>query len=184
MYIKKVIIELCRMSPMLIIFIPLIVSGLFQEKIWFLFALGSIINVIINGILKLTSNKIFKNHSFTYRPPNATQCSDFIICNANKPSTPIGMPSGHSQSIGFLVGFIIYRKLYKNQKNKSLITRIKENKLVVFACTILLFTIMYSRLQNNILSADINGCHTLLQTIVGASIGIFLGFNYHKLIDK
>ena len=177
-------IEILRMTPMLVLFIPLIISIVFQEKIWFLFFIGYVLNIISNGYFKDFSKKYLSNYPSTFRPKNAIQCGDFIRCGATKSYTNIGMPSGHSQSIGFLVGFILYRKLYKNNKNKNILEIIKKNKLVFIANIVLLCTVMYSRLGNNILSADINGCHTLLQTIIGALIGLFFGFQYHKLVDK
>ena len=180
----KVIIELCRISPMMIIFIPFIIGGLSQDTIWLLMGVGSIINFGCNGIFKLISKSLLKNYSFIYRPDGAIQCSDYLKCGATEPATRLGMPSGHSQAIGFVVGFIIYRKLYRNQSNKTLIERVKGNKSTVVTCILLLFIIMYSRLGNNLFSADIVGCHTPLQTVVGATLGFMIGFNYHKLIDK
>ena len=180
----KVIIELCRMTPMMIIFIPFIIGGLSQDTIWLLLGVGSIINFACNGIFKLITKSLLNNYSFIFRPDGAIQCSDYLKCDATEPATRLGMPSGHSQAIGFLVGFIIYRKLYRNQENKTLMERIKDNKSTVFTCVLLLFTIMYSRLGNNFLSADTTGCHTPLQTIVGATLGFIIGFNYHIVIDK
>ena len=183
-YIIKIIIELCRISPMMIIFIPFIISGLTQNYTALILGVGSIFNFILNGVFKKIVSISLKEFTFIYRPNGAIQCSDYLKCGATEPSTMLGMPSGHSQAIGFLVGFIIYRKLYKNQDNKTLMKRINDNKITVITCILLLFVVMYSRLGNNILSADKSGCHTPLQTIVGATIGFLIGFYYHKIINK
>lgn len=179
----RAIIELCRMAPIMIIFIPFVIAGLSQDTTWFLLGLGSIMNFICIGVLKLICGSLLKDYSFIYRPEGAIQCSDFINCGATKPSTTIGMPSGHSQSIGFLVGYMVYRNLYLNKENLSIIQRINGNKGSLFICGLLLFTVMYSRLGNNILSADIAGCHTFLQTVIGATLGLIIGFNYHRWIN-
>ena len=76
------------------------------------------------------------------RPEGAKDCSDFIDPD-NRISSTYGMPSGHSQGVGF---FLLYELLFKKYN-------ILGNIILILLC----FYLLYSRVNL--------GCHTTQQTL-------------------
>ena len=74
------------------------------------------------------------------------------------------MPSGHSQIVGYLAGYLIYRAISREKhKNKPIKQILWEEKYLVITCIIIVLMGMIGRLNKNIggfMSADPNGCHT------------------------
>ncbi len=76
-----------------------------------------------------------------------------------------GMPSGHSQLAGLFSTYIILRTYY----NPSITHKFSIYSLMTFIG----FYVMYSRVKE---------CwHTIPQTVVGATIGVILGYFTYKL---
>ena len=95
------------------------------------------------------------------------------------------MPSGHSQIVGYLAAYMIYRAInHKKHKNKPLKKILWEEKYLIVTCIIIVLMGMIGRLNKNIggfMSADPNGCHTIEQTIVGTLFGIIYGVIFSKI---
>jgi acid phosphatase family membrane protein YuiD len=119
----------------------------------------------LNFLLKKTFPFLLGNWDFLKRPKEATYCSPFFTTNPASISKTYGMPSGHSQTFAMIITLII---LSLQQENFFFFI------IKVIFLVFLLFVAMYMRVK-------IEHCHTFLQTIVGASIGIGLGFLFHKL---
>jgi membrane-associated phospholipid phosphatase len=118
------------------------------------------LEVFIQGV-KMGVEKVFGRNFITSRPKGAKDCGAFIDCN-NKKDDSMGMPSGHSMSIAFFVTFLILGSYSKK-------------RYINYIIGILLIILVMSQRWWV-------GCHSLLQVIVGASIGIFLGWSYYKII--
>ena len=106
------------------------------------------------------------------RPNGATNCGSFLFY-PDKPATSYGMPSGHSQSIWFLVTYLILSikdkkiNLFEKRINK------KYNEVIKYTsiCGLLFLGLLvsYSRVE-------IEGCHTMEQVILGGLIGASTGY--------
>ena len=82
------------------------------------------------------------------------------------PSTDFRMPSEHTQTMGYVMGFFIGKMI----ANKSF-------KGVDFALlSVLLIMICWSRYSKE--------CHTMPQIVVGAIIGICVGITYYYLVKE
>lgn len=137
------------------------------------FSLYIIFGELTGHLMKYIVLNIFGNQNWNKRPNpcglNNTGCSMFPTKEC---STSIGMPSGHSNSMGFLAMFItLYYTRNMNQNNpKYIIPIIWFISLIVFSQRIII------------------GCHTPLQVIIGASMGCLWGiiaYNIaHKLFPK
>jgi len=160
-------------------------SGITQNVEGIYFTIGAVLCEILNGIEKKAFKKIFNKYDFIYRPKGAVQCFNGIICNATKPHTNLGMPSGHSQIVGFLAGYIIYKVLCK-ENGMTLKQKIYKIKITIATSLLVMILGMLGRLNSNIsgsLSADSHGCHTIFQTISGASIGLIFGTLWYMLYN-
>jgi len=106
------------------------------------------------------------------RPDGATNCGTFLFY-PDKPATSYGMPSGHSQSIWFLVTYLIL--IIKDKKINLFEKRInkKYNEVIKYTsiCGLLFLGLLvsYSRVE-------IEGCHTKEQVILGGLFGIIFGY--------
>ena len=106
------------------------------------------------------------------RPDGATNCGSFLFY-PDKPATSYGMPSGHSQSIWFLVTYLIL--IIKDKKINLFEKRInkKYNEVIKYTsiCGLLFLGLLvsYSRVE-------IEGCHTKEQVILGGLIGASIGY--------
>ena len=106
------------------------------------------------------------------RPDGATNCGSFLFY-PDKPATIYGMPSGHSQSIWFLVTYLIL--IIKDKKINLFEKRInkKYNEVIKYTSICGLFflglLVSYSRVE-------IEGCHTKEQVILGGLIGASIGY--------
>lgn len=106
------------------------------------------------------------------RPDGATNCGSFLFY-PDKSSTSYGMPSGHSQSIWFLVTYLILSindkkiKLFERRMNKKYNEIIKYTSIIGLLCLGIL--VSYSRVE-------IENCHTIEQVTLGGLLGISLGY--------
>ena len=106
------------------------------------------------------------------RPNGATNCGSFLFY-PDKPATSYGMPSGHSQSIWFLVTYLIL--IIKDKKINLFERRInkKYNEVIKYVSIIGLLSlgtlVSYSRVE-------IEGCHTIEQVILGGLLGASIGY--------
>lgn len=180
--------EVFRLSPILIVNLPIFFAGINQDKEWLYFGAGAFLTEYSNFFKKKLVLKYFSKYQSIYRPDGAVQCSLVPQCNVTKPWSNLGMPSGHSQIVGYLAGYLIYRAISQQKhKNKPIKQILWEEKYLVITCTIIVLMGMIGRLNKNIggfMSADPNGCHTIEQTIVGALIGIFYGVIFSKIYQK
>ena len=107
------------------------------------------------------------------RPLDATDCGYFTNC-PNKPATSFGFPSGHSQFAGIHTGFLIKDIIHRNTKDGKFSSLDNKDKLSIFMLSLLVPIMMFTRVY-------IEKCHTIQQTIVGALIGLVLGYKSHDL---
>lgn len=162
--------DICRQSPILIQLIGIILFSITRDPIFIFFTItahlfGFLVNVLIKKILKY----FFPTYKPFLRPnPPSWGCHCYKEDNKdnedNKDKTKYGygMPSGHSQMAGFAFMFwcmYVYIK-YKNNKKSFIIA-----STVLFICMI---AIMYSRVEE--------GCHTILQVVIGSLIGMTFGY--------
>ena len=89
------------------------------------------------------------------RPPGASNCN--LFCNDGPQGGRPGMPSSHSATIGFLIGF------YYLSANNTL-----KVGLLIYGGLVLL-------------SRYIKHCHTVQQIIIGTLFGLFCGFFVMRL---
>ena len=105
-------------------------------------------NYIMKSFFTPNSNKI-------YLRPNG-----YVLCDIGKENNPIGMPSGHAMTSGFIIGFL-YHYLNKNDFNNVLIISL---------------LIAYSRYLCK--------CHSLLQIFIGLIIGVVFSTIFHSILIK
>ena len=90
----------------IIILIPMIISIMFRDPKGALIAAGSIVNLIINIILKFTIKQ-----NAEYGLGNKKICTafdDYEISEISPaPSSDFRMPSEHTQTMGYVMGFFI-----------------------------------------------------------------------------
>lgn len=84
------------------------------------------------------------------RPSGASNCN--LLCNDGNQGGRPGMPSSHSATIGFLIGF------YYQQTNNTI-----QIGILIYGALVLL-------------SRYIKQCHTFEQIVVGTLFGLFCGF--------
>ena len=157
----NIIHEIERMSPLLVLIY--IGIGYLQATESLQFLVGYGINNISNHYIKnyifkpIMKNKEFPILGIGTRPKNAKNCG---IISDGKKSTSYGMPSGHSQAIGFFLADRLtggYSMLYK---------------IIVSVICIIFIT---SRVRLN--------CHTPQQIIVGTFLG-FLAYQVYLAISS
>lgn len=173
--IKTILEGFERGYPLIILF-SLFISYFMTHKVDFLiFALLLGLSMVFNQFLKeLIFKPLLKNKDFPLigkgtRPQGGKDCSNFIDLD-NRLSSSYGMPSGHAQTAALFCTFMILKII--NEKYSDKLKMIKC--LVILLLTIV---VMMSRTHFN--------CHTFQQVIVGAIIGIILGyiffFNMRKI---
>ena len=173
MYIFR---EILRSLPLMIIIFEFMNSIINQNKETLLFTSSLVLNLyIINSFLKRLLYNIFGSNIIINRPIGARNCGFF---NNNKLSKTSGMPSGHSQGIGFWAGYKI-RSLLKNSE---------YNKLSILFIIIISILTCCARLNKNYIG-DLSafgdtGCHTPLQVIIGFLIGFVLGWVCEDIITS
>lgn len=149
--------EIFRTCPLIIYIISIVYFLIFKS----MFSLFIVIGLSINGIIWIILHPIFKKY-FPDLAKRPCRCSCYFY-ETNKPILAGGMPSGHCQSIGFLVTFIVLYifAAYYNENSIKIITAIISLYLITF--------MIYSR-------AYYYRCHTRTQAIVGTIIGIITGY--------
>lgn len=154
--------QVLRLMVWIIIISSFIFGVLLNNRLLLFLSLGLIlIEGVIQG-LKYGVKSIFGVNSITSRPPKARDCGAFIDCKKEK-ATSMGMPSGHSISMGFFAAFMIMSLGKKN---------VISDIFVVF----LALLVMTQRWWV--------GCHTILQVITGGVIGVLLGIGYYEIVKK
>ncbi|AYV78027.1 MAG: dolichyldiphosphatase [Edafosvirus sp.] len=127
---------------------------------------------VLNGVLKKSIKSVAPDVEMFKRPsPPAEGCGIYSQCNISADHKPTyGMPSGHSMIICFSAIFwILYIQKYSGMS--------KGWKLF---STILLLTIAILVMISRI----VIGCHNFLQVIVGAMIGILLGWVVFVVLEN
>jgi membrane-associated phospholipid phosphatase len=163
MKLTKAIPTFFKGFSLFLIFFSFLQSFLFNDKRGAILGSYLILSILLNGILKEISKNFFGNTGS--RPDGAKNCGIIVDCSGKK-STSYGMPSGHSQNFA-MVATLIFLALYKNSKKD------KYFNIKVIILVFLTICAMYMRIY-------VEGCHTLSQTVVGASIGVMLGYFFDK----
>lgn len=128
-------------TPVLIPIIALLEAILFNDSRGGLFFSGALVNIIINYILQIfTKSKIDNPACIIYKKMNTS-----------------GMPSIHTQTIGFLVGFLFT------------MMHIKGNFRIMASAFLVALSIIVCLIRHKI------GCNNKIQIIVGFILGILLG---------
>ena len=164
--------DINRASVIITYIIILILSYTYNISYNYIFKL-LINNIILNRILKniifkpLIGNKNIPILGIGIRPPGAINCGQFKDNLFNSKIIPsisksYGLPSGHSQTMGYFMTFI-----YSHFRNKPLIF-----------LPFLLYSIYipYTRVQL--------GCNTVQQVIIGYIFGILSYYLIEYIYDK
>lgn len=163
-YIMNIISELERMSP-IFIFLFLLWETWNNKKERIVPILYLIITDPLNYIFKNFIFKPFMKHKhfpFIGQGTRPSGAKNTGIFSNNKLSTSYGMPSGHSQGIGF---FLFYELLFK-----------KYDTIGNIIFIILSIYLLYSRVRLN--------CHTPQQVLIGFLIGSLCAYCMFLLIKK
>lgn len=166
--------NMARLSPVIsiIIFLLYIYLQPYDNLLYLIIILGIIMfsnsfikNYISRPIYKLLP--VLNNIVQGVRPRNAMSCGLFL--DGELGSETFGMPSGHSQIIWSVITYILfklwYNKYYRNKNIKSI-----EYIVLIIITVILLgyaLYVSYSRVY-------VEGCHTLVQVIIGSLIGMLI----------
>jgi membrane-associated phospholipid phosphatase len=156
--------ELERMSPIFIFLYLLYQTKLDQKQLIVPFLYFLVTNPINNFFKNFVFKPLMKEETFPiigcgHRPIGAKNTG--IISTGNV-STSYGMPSGHSQGVGF---FLLYELLFKKYN-------IIGNIILILIC----FYLLYSRINL--------GCHTTQQTLIGFTIGALFAYIFFILTTK
>jgi len=145
--------EFFRICPIILVFESALLAIALQNNLfcWFI-----VIGIIFNGIIWFILVKLFKKYKPDWSErPNRMHCS---YIETNKPITQGGLPSGHCQTIGFFVMWILLGLIIND-----------TSLLITIPLIVLLFWItwmmMYSR-------AVYFKCHTWYQAITGITVGM------------
>ena len=142
-----------------IIVVPFLLYLVGNDNRWLYISLYSFINIQIHDIIKIISKKY--NYEFLKRPLGAMNCDAFSR-NGLVEGKP-GFPSGHvTSTVSLFVGMYL---LFPEYKNYALI-----------GGTIYSILMAVSRINKK--------CHTPLQTIAGATLGLVGTFLLNKFIKN
>jgi hypothetical protein len=121
------------------------------------FFINTMLNIILKGIIQ-QPRPLEEKTQFNAAIKNGKQ---FIFKDSGIPFDIFGMPSGHLQSCLYSTGFIFLT--------------LKRRNLLFFYLFISLVT-MYQRIHDNM--------HTIIQTIVGAFIGILVSYGKYYFVNQ
>jgi membrane-associated phospholipid phosphatase len=141
-----IISNLISMSVILFYILPLIFFGTTGNYIHLSGFLGVVGTTIISESVKL-----FCIGTISPRPEGARDCN--LLCNDGNQAGKPGMPSSHSASAGFFLGF------YFQQTDSIFIRGI----LIIYTSLVML-------------SRYVKRCHTINQILVGAFLGMGLSW--------
>ena len=178
---KDLFYQFVKSSELVMVYINLFISIIFGESKSFFLVFMIILSSYFNYFLKHTIsvplfdkfNDIMPIFGQGSRPIGASDCGYFKNCPA-KPSKSFGFPSGHSQFAGIHSGFLIKDILHRKTKDGKFTSLSSKDQFSVIFLLLLVLTMMFARVY-------IEKCHTIEQTIFGASIGLFLGYKSHDL---
>lgn len=189
--------ELFRMSPYLMSTISVVLFFFLHDTELLFFAIGVYGCEISNHVLKHFIRSIAPStewfNGYIERPTGAVDCSCIIDTAATTASTPLGMPSGHCQASGFMVGYMWARVRWHQKQRPSTSNDLFHLLLTIIGGTLVLTMMAISRIGQEswlfniplplprIIVADINGCHTVSQTIVGTVVGLIMGMFWHHM---
>ena len=142
--------ELFRMSPYLMSTISVVLFFFLHDTELLFFATGSYGCGIFNYMLKKFLRAILPSTSWINghieRPTGAIDCSCVIDTTATTASTPLGMPSGHCQTCGFLVGYMWARTQWRQKQRPPMPNDTMYNALTVIGGATFLAIMAISRL--------------------------------------
>lgn len=134
-----------------------------NSKFWYILLIGMIAGESINYKLKLLVGDMFgdKYPDIVRRPSCKYACN--YIGLQSPTCSGLGMPSGHSQVTGI---FVTMMYLYLQQNDQ--LTTLNKTILLIILLAIPLSRVYYQ-------------CHSFSQIILGAMVGIFIGFILFKI---
>lgn len=145
--------EFFRVFPIILTFESVLLAIALGNNLfcWFI-----VIGILFNGIIWFILTKLFTKYKPEWSErPNRMHCS---YIETNKPLTAGGLPSGHCQTMGFFVTWMIFGLI------------LYDVSLIIIIPTVILLTwlawmMMYSR-------AVYFKCHTWNQSIIGIMAGM------------
>jgi membrane-associated phospholipid phosphatase len=137
--INKISDLLSDKGPIILLFFTIIILIIYNVKITFIFLVGYFLNIIINKLLKKYINDI--------RPLKETK--------KNR------MPSGHSQLIFYIIGFMFFVSYFKK-------IYIPYLNYILFIYLLFLINTIYDCIKYKY--------HTIDQLLIGGILGILLGY--------
>jgi len=169
------VLRIPREYPTLLFIISITIIFFGNKNEGIILFLAFLTSEVLNKIFKTLCRNIMKNKKFPIlgqgtRPPVAV----FELPQDGKmyktSISSYGMPSGHSQLAGLFSSYIILRTYNNNVLSLP-------NKLFIYGLMLFIaFYVMYSRVKEY--------WHTIQQTIVGALIGVGLGYFTYKVYEK
>lgn len=178
---KELFYQFVKSSELVMVYINIFLSIIYGESkslfLTFLIIFGSYFNYFLKHYISVPIFNIFNDYIPIFgqgsRPKGASDCGYFTNCPATI-SKSFGFPSGHSQFAGIYSGFLIRDIIYSKTKNGKFSSLKSKDKFSVIFLVLLVFIMMFARIY-------IEKCHTIEQTVFGASIGFFLGYKSHYL---
>ena len=129
---------------------------------------NSILKFIIKGGYKFTGKESLPILGRGYRPSNNLNCS--VFGGKVKGEQTFGMPSGHSQIIWSIIGYLLVHLYYENHYDDNF------KYYYPFQATFLIMMgiiVSYSRVHIK--------CHTPMQVILGGIIGFGIGIGWYHV---
>lgn len=148
-------------TPVVISILPLIISIILRDPKGALITGGSLMNLIINLILKFSIKQKPEFEEGKVKKI-CTFFEDYTITEgSNPPSKDYRMPSEHSQTVGYILGFFMARMVFTKRMDIM-------NMLLLLGLVVM---VSWSRYNVK--------CHSMPQVAVGAVVGIGVGVFYY-----
>lgn len=144
-----------------------------------------VVNEAVNHSLKLIVKKVFGKNKLTARPEGAKDCG---IYPQQFPtlSTSSGMPSGHAQTTTFLASVLLqHRNVFHGYPifTSPLSFDSGTTFIWVFSSLVLISRTKHGgQYLSPSVGGVVNGCHTVLQVVLGGIIGVFMGWYAFPMI--
>lgn len=176
---KEVFNVIMIMSEQTPFTLPVLFMGLFMVTldtrnlmmmalVFFNMLVNSILKVIIKEGYKYTGKESWPILGRGYRPNNNKNCS--VFGGKVKGEQTFGMPSGHSQIIWSVIGYLLVQLYHDNKYDANF------KYFYPFQVMFLVFlgmTVSYSRVHIK--------CHTPMQVIMGGIVGLGIGIGWYYM---
>ena len=167
----NVVRSVARFSPRLILLFGVLGYIITKNGIYLRFVVYSVVTEILTALLKAVFG-ILTDSDVIYRPNDAGNCLGCGVVAKKEcqvVENQVGMPSGHSTLAAMAATFWILK--VSNEKESS--TFSKWSRSILLGMLALVVIISRTPLVEN--------CHTYIQVVSGAAIGVGLGLAFWKI---